>query len=110
MRKGGRKRDFLWMVLRSKGSLSLQLLTLLIGLCQLDIAGRSVGSFIAEFAISPADARRASARLPRSFDSDLRRAHTSLQLPALAPSGGVPAFVPSPQMPVLVPAVRAPAF
>ena len=111
MRMGARKRGFLWAVLRSKGSLSLLLLALLVGLCQLEIAGRSVGSFIAELAISPADARRAPTRLPRSFDSDLRHAPAPLQqLPSFAPSGRVPAFVPSPQMPAFMPAARAPAF
>jgi hypothetical protein len=107
---GARKRGFLWALLRSKGSLSLLLLALFLGLCQLEIAGRSIGSVIAELAISPADARRASARLTRSFDSDLRRAPAALQLPAFVPSGRVPAFAPSPQTPAFVPAARSPAL
>ncbi len=117
MRMGARRRGFLWAVLRSKGSLSLLLLALLFGLCQLEIAGRSVGGFIAEFAIPPADARRASAREPRSFDADVRASPAPLQLPAFAPSGRVPPFAPSlptpafaPSPPAFAPSVPPPSF
>ena len=110
MRMGARKRGFLWAVLRSKGSMCLQLLALLLGLCQLEIAGRSVGSFVAELAISPADARRASTRSPGIFNSDPRHTSAPLQLPAFAPSGRVPAFALTPQMPAFGPAARTPVF
>src|SRR5262245_3716101 len=109
MRMGARKRDFVWAVLRSKGPLSLLLLALLLGLCQLEIAGRSLGSLIAELAIAPADARRASARLPRSFDSGLRHSPGSLQLPAFAPSPQTPAFVAAARTPAFAATAAAPA-
>jgi subtilase family protein len=109
MRMGARKRGFLQGQLCSKGFLGLSLLVFLVGLFHLDIAGRSLGSVIAEIVVPPADARRASAREQRSFDSGLRHPPAPVTLPAFVPSGRVPAFAPLPQAPAFVPATRVPA-
>ena len=110
MRMDARKRGFLHRVLRSKGCLGLLLLALPVGLSQVDIAGRSVGSHVGQLVFPPADARRA-ARGHRFFDTDFRHPSAPVQLPAFAPSGRVPAaFVPSPQTPVFGQPATTPAF
>ncbi|HXE88822.1 MAG TPA: S8 family serine peptidase [Hyphomicrobiaceae bacterium] len=109
MRMDARKRGFLHGVLRSKGCLGLVLLALPVGLSQVDIAGRSVGSHIGQLVFPPADARRAS-RGPRAFDTDFRHPSAPMQLPAFAPSGRVPAFAPSPQTPAFGQSATTPAF
>ncbi len=103
MRMDARKRGFLYGALRSKGFLSFALLALVVGLTQLEVSGRSLGSLIGDLVIAPADARRASTR-GTQFGSDLRHPPAPVQLPAFVPSGRVQAFAPLPQTPAFAPA------
>jgi subtilase family protein len=111
MRMGARKRGFLpAAVPLSKGALAPLLLVLLAALPQVDIAGRSVGSHIAQLAFPPADARRDFARRARAFDSDLRHPSAPVQLPAFASSARVPPVAPPfAPLPTAPPAFRQPA-
>ncbi len=70
------------------------LLALLVGLSRLEVAGQSVGAFLSGLLISPADARKASARLTFADGADVRRAPRGLQPPAPRAEGF--AFAPSP--------------
>jgi len=107
MRMDARKRGFQQGMLRSKGVLSLLLLALPVGLSQVDIAGRSAGSYLADLVFPPASARRAP-RGARSFDADLRHPPAPVQLPAFAPS--LPVFAPPAPSPALRQPAAAPAF
>jgi hypothetical protein len=92
---GGQKRHFRQMRLRSRRLPGLLLLALPIGLSQLEVAERSAGSFIAQFLISPADARKASAGLPHAFGPNPGHPPAAVQLPAFPPPAHAPTFPPS---------------
>src|SRR5262249_22230016 len=104
MRMDARMRGFQQGMLRSKRVLGLLLLALPVGLSQIDIAGRSVGSYIAELVFPPASARRA----PRSFGADLRQPQAPVRLPAFVP--WAPALAPPAPPPVFRQPATGPAF
>jgi hypothetical protein len=88
---GGQKRHFPQMRLRSRRLPGFLVLALSAGLSQLEVGGRSAGSFIAQLLISPADARKASAGSSHAFGPP----PAAVQLPAFTPPAHTQAFPPS---------------